>query len=151
VIYAERFFAIVRTERLLLAYGPVPNMSSFLKTGQMIAMKPAGGTHTSKQTLHYLMMVKEELGEEWLSNHWFRFGASSLANDILIVAERGERALPEYGSLLCGSGPERAGPAPIAGERTRIRGRSFCSDTSYNPINSLCSFRRACPTRRSVR
>ncbi|MBK6883765.1 MAG: hypothetical protein IPH05_12650 [Flavobacteriales bacterium] len=88
-------------------------MSSFLKTGQMIAMKPAGGTHTSKQTLHYLMMVKEELGEEWLSNHWFRFGASSLANDILIVAERGERALPEYGSLLCGSGPERAGPAPL--------------------------------------
>ena len=46
------------------------------------------------------MMVKEELGEEWLSNHWFRFGASSLANDILIVAEGGRRALSERGLLL---------------------------------------------------
>ena len=56
----------------------------YLKTGQMIAMKPAGGIRKSKEALHYLMMLKEELGEEWLSNHWFRFGASSLANDILM-------------------------------------------------------------------
>ena len=56
----------------------------YLKTGQMIAMKPVGGIRKSKEALHYLMMVKEELGEEWLSNHWFRFGASSLANDILM-------------------------------------------------------------------
>jgi deoxyribose-phosphate aldolase len=56
----------------------------YLKTGQMIAMKPAGGIRKCKEALHYLMMVKEELGEEWLSNHWFRFGASSLANDILM-------------------------------------------------------------------
>lgn len=62
----------------------------YLKTGQMIAMKPAGGIRTSKQALHYLMMVKEELGEEWLSNHWFRFGASSLANDILMQLEKEE-------------------------------------------------------------
>ncbi len=56
----------------------------FLKTGRMIAMKPAGGIRTSKEALHYLMMVKEELGPEWLSPHWFRFGASSLANDLLM-------------------------------------------------------------------
>lgn len=56
----------------------------YLKTGVMIAMKPAGGIRTSKEALHYLMMVKEELGPEWLSPHWFRFGASSLANDILM-------------------------------------------------------------------
>ncbi|HMC97789.1 MAG TPA: deoxyribose-phosphate aldolase [Flavobacteriales bacterium] len=56
----------------------------YLRTGRMIAMKPAGGIRKSKEALHYLMMVKEELGEEWLSNHWFRFGASSLANDILM-------------------------------------------------------------------
>ena len=51
-------------------------------------MKPAGGIRTSKQALHYLMMVKEELGEEWLSNHWFRVGASSLANDILMQLQK---------------------------------------------------------------
>ncbi len=60
----------------------------FLKTGVMIAMKPAGGIRTSKEALHYLMMVKEELGEAWLSNHWFRFGASSLANDILMQLQK---------------------------------------------------------------
>ncbi|MCB0770978.1 MAG: deoxyribose-phosphate aldolase [Flavobacteriales bacterium] len=60
----------------------------YLKTGEMIAMKPAGGIRTSKQALHYLMMVKEELGPEWLSPHWFRFGASSLANDILMQLQK---------------------------------------------------------------
>ncbi|MCB0792354.1 MAG: deoxyribose-phosphate aldolase [Flavobacteriales bacterium] len=60
----------------------------YLKTGKMIAMKPAGGIRKSKEALHYLMMVKEELGEEWLDPHWFRFGASSLANDILMQLEK---------------------------------------------------------------
>jgi deoxyribose-phosphate aldolase len=60
----------------------------YLKTGQMIAMKPAGGIRKSKEALHYLMMVKEELGPEWLDNHWFRFGASSLANDILMQLQK---------------------------------------------------------------
>ena len=60
----------------------------YLNTGEMIAMKPAGGIRTSKQALHYLMMVKEELGEEWLDPHWFRFGASSLANDILMQLQK---------------------------------------------------------------
>ena len=56
----------------------------FLKTGKMIGMKPAGGISKAKLALHYLVMVKEELGESWLDNHWFRFGASSLANDVLM-------------------------------------------------------------------
>ena len=60
----------------------------YLSTGEMIAMKPAGGIRTSKQALHYLMMVKEELGPEWLHPHWFRFGASSLANDILMQLQK---------------------------------------------------------------
>ncbi len=60
----------------------------YLRTGEMIAMKPAGGIRTSKQALHYLMMVKEELGPEWLDPHWFRFGASSLANDILMQLQK---------------------------------------------------------------
>ena len=60
----------------------------YLRTGQMIAMKPAGGIRKSKEALHYLMMVKEELGPEWLDPHWFRFGASSLANDILMQLQK---------------------------------------------------------------
>ncbi len=53
------------------------------KTGIMVGMKPAGGISSSKLALHYLIMVKEILGEAWLNNNWFRFGASSLANDVL--------------------------------------------------------------------
>ena len=54
------------------------------KTGHMVGMKPAGGISTSKLALHNLVMVKEILGSAWLSNEWFRFGASSLANDVLM-------------------------------------------------------------------
>ncbi|MBT5439177.1 deoxyribose-phosphate aldolase [Crocinitomicaceae bacterium] len=54
------------------------------ETGIMIGMKPAGGISNSKLALHNLVMVKELLGDEWLTNEWFRFGASSLANDVLM-------------------------------------------------------------------
>jgi len=54
------------------------------KTGEMVGMKPAGGISKAKLALHYLIMVKETLGEAWLTNQWFRFGASSLANDVLM-------------------------------------------------------------------
>ena len=54
------------------------------KTGIMVGMKPAGGISTSKLALHNLVMVKEVLGNAWLTNEWFRFGASSLANDVLM-------------------------------------------------------------------
>jgi len=56
----------------------------YYKTGRMVGMKPAGGISTSKAALHYLVMVKETLGGAWLNNEWFRFGASSLANDVLM-------------------------------------------------------------------
>src|SRR3954469_1828018 len=56
----------------------------YYKTGKKIAMKPAGGISKAKLALHYLVMLNEVLGEEWMNNHWFRFGASSLANDILM-------------------------------------------------------------------
>ena len=54
------------------------------KTGKTIGMKPAGGIRTSKQAIQYLVMVKEILGERWLTPDLFRFGASSLANDVLM-------------------------------------------------------------------
>lgn len=60
----------------------------YYKTGKKIAMKPAGGISKSKLALHYLVMLNEVLGEEWMNNEWFRFGASSLANDILMQLEK---------------------------------------------------------------
>ena len=56
----------------------------YYKTGIMIGMKPAGGISNSKLALQYLLMVKETLGGKWLNNEYFRFGASSLANDVLL-------------------------------------------------------------------
>ncbi len=53
-------------------------------TGIQIGMKPAGGISTAKVAIHYLVMVHEILGDAWLTPEWFRFGASSLANDILL-------------------------------------------------------------------
>lgn len=55
----------------------------FLSTGHMIGMKPAGGIRTAKDALHYLVMVKETLGDRWLSPDWFRFGASALVDDLV--------------------------------------------------------------------
>ncbi|MBX7137320.1 MAG: deoxyribose-phosphate aldolase [Oligoflexia bacterium] len=56
----------------------------YYATGKKIGMKPAGGIATAKQALHYLVMLRETLGEAWLTPDLFRFGASKLANDILM-------------------------------------------------------------------
>jgi deoxyribose-phosphate aldolase len=56
----------------------------FYETGMRIGMKPAGGIRTAKQALAYLVMVKETLGDDWLTNELFRFGASTLVNDVLM-------------------------------------------------------------------
>src|SRR5438093_221017 len=56
----------------------------FFETGIRIGMKPAGGIRNSKQTLAYLVMLKETLGDDWLTPDLFRFGASSLLNDVLM-------------------------------------------------------------------
>jgi deoxyribose-phosphate aldolase len=74
----------------------------YFETGKMIAMKPAGGISKSKLALHYLMLVKEVLGDQWLSNEWFRFGASSLANDLLMQyakAQTGAYQSSDYFSI----------------------------------------------------
>ncbi|MEM7700083.1 MAG: deoxyribose-phosphate aldolase, partial [Verrucomicrobiota bacterium] len=54
----------------------------FLASGQMIGVKPAGGIRTAKEALQYLVMVKETVGDAWLTPNWFRFGASSLLGDV---------------------------------------------------------------------
>ncbi len=56
----------------------------FHKTGRRVGMKPAGGIGRAKQSIQYLVMVKETLGTDWLTPGLFRFGASSLANDVLM-------------------------------------------------------------------
>jgi len=56
----------------------------FYETGIRIGMKPAGGIRTAKEALAYLVMVKETLGDDWLTAVLFRFGASTLLNDVLM-------------------------------------------------------------------
>ena len=60
----------------------------YLKTNNKVGMKPAGGISKSKTAIRYLVMVKETLGKEWLTPNLFRFGASSLANDILMQIKK---------------------------------------------------------------
>jgi deoxyribose-phosphate aldolase len=54
------------------------------RTGRRVGVKVAGGIRTAKQALQYLVIVKETCGDDWLSPSWFRIGASSLLNDILM-------------------------------------------------------------------
>ena len=56
----------------------------YLATGERIGMKPAGGVRTTKQALHLLVLVKETLGDAWLTPELFRLGASTLTNDLLM-------------------------------------------------------------------
>ncbi|MCS7062705.1 MAG: deoxyribose-phosphate aldolase [Methylacidiphilales bacterium] len=56
----------------------------FYDTGIRIGIKPAGGIRTAKEALAYLVMVKETLGDDWLTPDLFRFGASALLNDVLL-------------------------------------------------------------------
>jgi deoxyribose-phosphate aldolase len=60
----------------------------YLDTGIAIGMKPAGGIRTAKQSLQFLIAVKETLGDAWLTNERYRFGASSLLNDLLRQIEK---------------------------------------------------------------
>ena len=60
----------------------------FYKTGRMVGMKPAGGISKAKLAIQYLVMVRETLGQAWLTPEWFRFGASSLANDVLMQLQK---------------------------------------------------------------
>lgn len=69
----------------------------YKKTGTKIGMKPAGGISTAKQSLQYLVMLKETLGDDWMNKDLFRFGASRLVNDILMQLQKQESGI--YQSL----------------------------------------------------
>ncbi|CAG7601527.1 deoxyribose-phosphate aldolase [Actinacidiphila bryophytorum] len=67
--------------------------------GVQVGVKPAGGIRTSKDAIKYLVMVNETLGDDWLSPEWFRFGASSLLNDLLMQRQKlstGRYSGPDY-------------------------------------------------------
>jgi deoxyribose-phosphate aldolase len=68
-------------------------------TGERIGVKPAGGIRASKDAIKYLVTVAETVGEEWLTLHLFRFGASSLLNDVLLQRQKlktGHYSGPDY-------------------------------------------------------
>ena len=60
----------------------------YYETGRMVGMKPAGGISSAKLAVHYLVMLRETLGNAWMTPEWFRFGASSLANDVLMQLQK---------------------------------------------------------------
>jgi len=60
----------------------------YRETGRMVGMKPAGGISKAKLAIHYLVMLRETLGAAWMTPEWFRFGASSLANDVLMQLQK---------------------------------------------------------------
>jgi len=71
-------------------------------TGQMVGVKPAGGIRTSKDAIKYLVMVNEVAGPDWLDPAWFRFGASTLLNDLLMQRTKmrtGRYSGPDYFTL----------------------------------------------------
>jgi deoxyribose-phosphate aldolase len=71
-------------------------------TGRQVGVKPAGGIRTSKDALRYLVIVNETVGEDWLDPAWFRFGASSLLNDLLMQRQKlktGHYSGPDYVTL----------------------------------------------------
>jgi deoxyribose-phosphate aldolase len=65
-------------------------------TGRQVGMKSAGGIRTSKDAIKYLVLVNETVGDDWLDPAWFRFGASSLLNDLLM--QRATMATGRYSS-----------------------------------------------------
>jgi deoxyribose-phosphate aldolase len=71
-------------------------------TGQMVGVKPAGGIRTAKDAIKYLVMVNEVAGDDWLDPAWFRFGASTLLNDLLMQRTKmktGRYSGPDYFTL----------------------------------------------------
>jgi deoxyribose-phosphate aldolase len=70
--------------------------------GRQVGVKPAGGIRTTKDALRYLVLVNETVGDDWLDPDWFRFGASTLLNDLLLQRSKlatGRYSGPDYVTL----------------------------------------------------
>ncbi len=72
------------------------------RTGRMVGMKPAGGLRTAKDAIQYLVVLYETLGPRWMTPEWFRIGASTLLNDVLMQIRKQRSGVyqgPDYFSL----------------------------------------------------
>jgi deoxyribose-phosphate aldolase len=75
---------------------------AYAAIGRRVGVKAAGGIRTAKDALRYLVLVNETAGDQWLSPEWFRFGASTLLNDLLMQRQRlatGHYSGPDYVTL----------------------------------------------------
>ena len=102
---------VIKTSTGKVATGATPGVvlvmletvrDHFARTGQVVGVKAAGGVSTTKAALHMLVLVKETLGDEWLTADRFRIGASSLLNDLLMQRTKlstGHYAGPDYFTL----------------------------------------------------
>ena len=96
------------------------------QTGRAVGMKPAGGIRTAKEAISYLTVLYETLGPDWMTPDRFRFGASSLLNDVLMQIRKertgryaGRRLLhPRLGRWRSPAARSRSGPISAARGRT---------------------------------
>ncbi len=72
----------------------------FHATGRRVGMKPAGGISKAKLAIQYLVMLRETLGAGWLTPTWFRFGASTLVNDLLMQLEKQRTGVYQSGDYF---------------------------------------------------
>lgn len=77
-------------------------------TDRQVGVKPAGGIKTSKDAIKFLVTVSEIAGDDWLDNRYFRFGASSLLNDLLLQRQRMTTGAYSGGSYIADDSPSTA-------------------------------------------
>src|SRR6516162_11835007 len=124
--------------------------------GRQVGVKAAGGIRTAKDAIRYLVLVNETAGEDWLDPRWFRLGASSLLNDLLMQRTKlatGRYSGPDYFTLdlrETGPGPAASGPGYVpsntgrcAGPRRLIRPFQATWPSRTSPGNRAVSRARA--------
>jgi hypothetical protein len=95
----------------------------FYDTGRMVGMKPAGGISSAKLAIHYLVMLRETLGNAWMTPEWFRFGASSLANDVLMQIVKQETGVYQSADYFAFEGGWEYSPAPESTDHIKVAKR----------------------------
>jgi hypothetical protein len=120
----------------------------FYDTGRMVGMKPAGGISNAKLAIHYLVMLRETLGNAWMTPEWFRFGASSLANDVLMQIVKQETGVYQSADYFKVAGNIRRPRKAPTTSRLR-RDTSFSSAVSSSSRSPASTSIRSIPRPRS--
>ena len=79
---------VITNDLVVYLLGDAAGEERIRRTGRIVGMKPAGGIRTAKEAIQYLVVLYETLGPRWMTPDWFRFGASSLLNDVLMQLEK---------------------------------------------------------------